>query len=396
MSKALSVADIKALFPNKELAPISSNNERPTWQTINNAKLKLNANALTIDSSVGGGAHGHLFLLNNAADYLTITGEAYTLPINPGPLPIYPLGATAAQINAATMDHANEMSIYRTSRNVDIALRNSVLASIEEQFIANLFDDVTGFGSVTTIEILNHLSTTYGVITREQMKMNLALFNSDWCPPTPIENLFQRFKQCRSFAIKGGNPINDVTTVDAGYDIILRGGMHSLACTDWRKIDSALQTYDAFKLHFTKYEVDRRLVATSETHGFAANAATATATAAATQANLISAAVQEAVRLAMQPLQNQLARANLAAAAPAGNRNPGDAMVNADAIAAMGPDHNYCWTHGYISNPNHQSANCRARAPGHFVNATARDPMGGSRRIYTEADRRPRAPLPQA
>jgi hypothetical protein len=386
MSKALSVADINALFPNKELAPISSNNERPTWQTINDAKLKLNANALTIDSTVGGGAHGHLFLLNSAADYLTITGAAYALPINPGPLPVYPAGATAAQINAATLDHANEMAIYRTSRNVDIALRNSVLASVEEQFIEHLFDDVTGFGSLTTITILNHLSTTYGVITREQMRANLALFNSDWSPPTPIENLFQRFKKCRSFATQGGNPINDVTTVDAGYDIILRGGMHSLACTDWRKIDSALQTYAAFKLHFTKYEVDRRLVATSETHGFAANSAAA---AAASQATLIATAVQEAVRLAVQPLQQQLARANLAAAAPTVDAHPLPG-------GTMNPDRNYCWTHGYIDNPNHQSNTCRARAHGHCIHATSRNPMGGSKRIYTDADRRPRAPPAQA
>jgi hypothetical protein len=196
MSKPLSVSNIKALFPNKEIAPISSNNERPIWQTINSAKLKLklNANALTIDSSVGGGAHGHLFLLNSIANYTAITNEAYILPVNPGPLPIYPAGATAAQINAATINHSNEMATYRTCRNVNIALRNSILAAVEEQFIANLHDDVTGFGSLITIAILDHLTTTYGTISREQTKENLALFNSDWSPPTPIENLFQRFK----------------------------------------------------------------------------------------------------------------------------------------------------------------------------------------------------------
>jgi hypothetical protein len=114
--------------------------------------------------------------------------------------------------------------------------------------------------------------------------------------------------------------------------------MHSLACTNWRKIDSALQTYDAFQVHFTKYEVDRRLIATSENHGFAANSA-----AASNQANLIAAAVQAAVRLAIQPLQAQLARANLAAADPRAHPPAqGGPLLNSDAIAALGPNYNYC------------------------------------------------------
>jgi hypothetical protein len=80
------------------------------------------------------------------------------------------------------------MATYRTCCNIDIALRNIILAAVEGQFIASLHNDVTRLKSLTTIAVLNHLTTTYGTITREHMMMNLTLFNSNWSPQTPIGN----------------------------------------------------------------------------------------------------------------------------------------------------------------------------------------------------------------
>ena len=37
----------------------------------------------------------------------------------------------------------------------------------------------------------------------------------------------------------------------------------------------------------------------------------------------------------------------------------------------------YCWTHGYKVHKNHNSANCRSKAPGHQDAATRENPMGG-------------------
>ena len=38
----------------------------------------------------------------------------------------------------------------------------------------------------------------------------------------------------------------------------------------------------------------------------------------------------------------------------------------------------YCWTHGYRVHKNHNSANCKSKAPGHQDAATRANPMGGS------------------
>ena len=38
----------------------------------------------------------------------------------------------------------------------------------------------------------------------------------------------------------------------------------------------------------------------------------------------------------------------------------------------------YCWTHGYRVHKNHNSANCKSKAPGHQDAATRENTMGGS------------------
>ena len=38
----------------------------------------------------------------------------------------------------------------------------------------------------------------------------------------------------------------------------------------------------------------------------------------------------------------------------------------------------YCWTHGYLVDPRHNSMNCKKKKPGHQDNATRADNMGGS------------------
>eukprot|EP00957_Ditylum_brightwellii_P014596 1099910-Ditylum_brightwellii.AAC.1 len=45
----------------------------PTWKSIWAIHLNLNANAASVPSSLGGGAHGHLGLTIRGAEYQTLT-----------------------------------------------------------------------------------------------------------------------------------------------------------------------------------------------------------------------------------------------------------------------------------------------------------------------------------
>ena len=59
----------------------------PTFQIVNDVHNKSKANAASISSSLGGGAHGLLGLGLYPATYHQITGYHFIRPTNPGALP---------------------------------------------------------------------------------------------------------------------------------------------------------------------------------------------------------------------------------------------------------------------------------------------------------------------
>eukprot|EP00957_Ditylum_brightwellii_P078042 5932375-Ditylum_brightwellii.AAC.2 len=71
-------------FPVKE---IPRHTGMPSWDSIWEIRLHLNANAASIPSDLGGGQHGHLGLTISVTEHQTLTGHAFTRPANPGVTP---------------------------------------------------------------------------------------------------------------------------------------------------------------------------------------------------------------------------------------------------------------------------------------------------------------------
>jgi hypothetical protein len=71
---------VKQQFLHPELSPLSSADCKPTNTSLEPLKKQLNANAMSIPSVQGGGAHGHLTLTIPAASYLTLTGITFVTP----------------------------------------------------------------------------------------------------------------------------------------------------------------------------------------------------------------------------------------------------------------------------------------------------------------------------
>ena len=72
--------------------------DTPTFEALKTIKDELRANATSVQSDNGGGAHGHLGLVLTPAEYATVSLIAYVCPQHPGPNP--PIGRT---INETTL-----------------------------------------------------------------------------------------------------------------------------------------------------------------------------------------------------------------------------------------------------------------------------------------------------
>jgi hypothetical protein len=84
-------------FPHLEL---TATTEWPTIATTNRLRKELYDNAMSVETSTGGGENGHLGLVMPADKYAEHAGVAFAAPAHPGPLPNY-AGLTEKQIIAA-------------------------------------------------------------------------------------------------------------------------------------------------------------------------------------------------------------------------------------------------------------------------------------------------------
>ena len=358
-SSTLTSASITASFPTPILTPIATLTSPPTYATIRLAQTQLNANATTVPSYAGDGIHGHLSLTLLPAAYLLISGNIPFIPPVNGPIqPEHPPAATAAQIAEINRLFYDNQLVFRTYMETDKALRNQILAAIPADYLPELADPELGLGNVSCLQILTHLWTTWGVI----IDANALRMATPWHPPTPIDKLFTQLDDGVRFATAGNDTPSTPSVVRLGYNIILATGLFEVPCREWRAKAEASKTLANFTiLHFRAADQDRRLTTTSGSAGYA-NAATV-------------ARPPPAPRTVTPPPTATMPTS----AAPSAPRGPD-----------LRPHSSYCWTHGHLKNPKHNSVTCNFKHADHRDEATATNTLGGSTALFV-----PRAPFPK-
>jgi hypothetical protein len=118
-SNALTVEEIINGFPNPVLPKID---HEPTFEDIQVTTRLLNANAISIPSMAGGGAHGHLGIIMTQVEYATISPSPWVEPFNPNAVPIIPPGTNAVDAAQLARMQAECRRIYKNRINVDQAL----------------------------------------------------------------------------------------------------------------------------------------------------------------------------------------------------------------------------------------------------------------------------------
>jgi hypothetical protein len=382
---------LTAHFPVPTLSPLAIGTDEPTWKTIREARTQLNSNAASIPSNAGGGRHGHLKLTMTAAEYSRIVPTPFVAPLHPGVL-AHPANATGPQILEATRLHKLALDDFRVYHTVDQALRNQLIEATPPTYLQTVKDPLLGFGQVSTLDILTHLRATYGTITPEELDKNNERMAAAWHPPTPIEDLFEQLRVGTEFATEGGDVPSAQAQVRLGYKLVFQTGLFNEGCRAWRILPPANHTFAVFQTHFKQWDRDRRLLETAASAGYhgAANQVEERPQAPLpmpTQADLA------AIRTQIALLTTAMAAATTAANVVVPTTFPATASLAGSVITqtTLHPnaiDNSYCWTHGSSRNRSHTSITCEHPAEGHQTAATLDNQMGGSTRVWGEADRR--------
>jgi len=343
---------------------------QPTNTSITLLTKEIYANALTIPSLRGGGAHGHLGFVMDATAYQQHSTTAFALPAHPGATPNHPPGATSAQIQESIRAFNALVAEHSLAITVREELKKQLLLAVDQLYLAALEDPIFGFANVTLAAMLNHLTTTYGTLSCSDLEKNRASIRTLWTPTEPIERLWERLREVRRIATAGADPIADSVAINLTHLLFEATGVFTHACETWLTRPAANKTMTEFQTFFNAANKERLRRLTTSQAGFHSANVTATDT---TQAGFHSAnaTATDKTRAATPP------------APPVTVTTPGLTTSN------DGSQVFYCWTHGLGFNKNHTSATCSNPAEGHCQTATLRNMRGGNNNIMS-GRRRPK------
>ena len=400
MSKALSVDEITAKFPTKNIPELHG---EPTYDSITNIKTELYSNAAVIPTTLGGRQHGHIGLIMEAPLYATLSNTPFIVPQDPGPLPVFNpnIRYTAAERDTVVREHKENRRLFDTITNVDLALRNQVIAAVDPVYLSEKRNRYTGFHQVSTKDLLEHLMQRYGKITPLACKQNKTRFEEPLDTSQPIDVYFRRIDDCLQFAVDAKSPFSMQQTLETVYYAISASGLYVDGCKAWRKRNQNTKTWVAFKTFFASeyHDLREQLDMNAQQTGYhSANAAYAPpnpmqapqitealdnlAMATVNDRNIIAQLTQANAELTAtnKQLVQQMEEAVKSIKTLMENdvKREKERCERAKAYNERFDPNGYCWTHGYKVTFDHNSCTCTAKKPGHKDNATRANPMGGS------------------
>ena len=146
-------------------APITRIIGTPTFKAINARHNILNQKASSMCASLGGGNHGLLALVLNAADYTQLTNAVWIEPINPGQRPVIPVGLTRVAQENILSQYKNEHEQWKLVSDVRHAIKKQLLGAVEDEYLEDLKGPDTGYANITPLKMIEHLYTDYGEMT---------------------------------------------------------------------------------------------------------------------------------------------------------------------------------------------------------------------------------------
>ena len=376
-------------FPFPSLPKI---NGEPAYDTIADVHAKLNANAASVQSNLGDGTLGHLWLTLKPEVYATLSQERFIPPENPGHQPVIPPGSTGHQIASIRFDFEANTKLFQKFNNVELALKSQLTNAVDEVFIQSLRNKYTGYANSTTKDILNYLYDNYAKITDSALQENDEKMRAQYDPSLPIETFFANIEECQEFAAAGNTPYTPQQILSAAYQGIFRSGVFPEGCKEWRRRPQPDKTWGAFKTHFANEYLDLKECQTlstasafqattfqQDTVDAIANLATATAQDREAVANLTS---------ANATLTAELAKVNGELILALKKINTMSQIIQdlktkgGQTSTGTSPDNHkhYCWSCGHSS--PHPSHKCNNKKEGHEDKATKYNTMGGEAKKF--------------
>jgi hypothetical protein len=424
---SIRIPNVKEIyFPNKVLTPLRG---QPTYDSLKTLSKQLKANAASVPSALGGGIYGHLGLVMSPQRYATLANAVPWVTPLPVPPFVAPLGATAAQLEAARDVWRESQYRFDLFQATEKALLAQVVESIDEQYMQSHLDNETAMFTANLQTILTDLSTNYGNVTPGHISSKqLQVSTMHYDLSMPVDTVFKAIGELGDLAEAGGSLISAEQMMDLAYLILSKVPILQQELLRWHRRPTLAKTWPNMLIHFRAAQRDLNSLPSVTDMFHQANGAMLTSMADMVTQRLLDAYPPPVIDNPPPPvapvlpppdaansvlpstaLMAQMAEYLATLNPPAHqrfnrndrnhqrsnrnnhdrnhrNRGPGRPPSNNQpqfttpsgrgARTASAPiTRDYCWTHGACA---HASAVCNTQLPGHQITATFANMQGGN------------------
>ena len=238
---------VDTYFEYKTLTKIHG---EPTFESIKKIKDELKANAMAVNSDLGGGRHGHLGLVLTQAEYSRISNVDYIRPEHPGEIRI-PGNSTQHEATRLRNDHKEAIKLFRETVDLEKALRYQITAAVPEEYLDALRNRAANAITDTIPVILQHLFDNYGTVEMEEvLREEQNLRDIKYTPPTPLVAIFNKIEDLQDLATAAYSPYTQVQLLNIGIQILKDSGVFTEGLKAWYLTPIAQHTWENFKTHF--------------------------------------------------------------------------------------------------------------------------------------------------
>ena len=182
-------------FPN--VTPIDG---EPDADNLIKLKNQVKANASSVPSNLGGGAHGHLGLVTSTTTYALLSNTPFVQPAHSGPL-VIPQGTTGPMATVLREQHVEDVRIFRETTGVEKALKQQIVKAVEQQWLLPITNRHSQSLTGTIAQILEFLFDTYGYVSTSMLENKENEFREmDYHPRQPVDIIFNIIEDLVDYA----------------------------------------------------------------------------------------------------------------------------------------------------------------------------------------------------
>lgn len=224
----------------------------PAFHQIEDLKRKIVANAASVPTTLGGGAHGHMGLTMTDAEYANISATPYVRPPLPAPV-VFPTPCTYIQGELLCSAHKTTMDAYRTTVDVERALLGQIQGAFEEEYLSEIINADSHVLEGPISDIWDYLYDKYGQVDSEVLANRTAdLRDTHLNLASSFATFYHDLESLKKMSELGGLNYTDDFIIDIACTVFMKTGQLETALLNWHAKVEAEKTWANLKSHFNE------------------------------------------------------------------------------------------------------------------------------------------------